>query len=544
MKHYVPLLFHLSPLSNSLKPCFSDRLLAADGPCYDGIITLSIAAQAGGLFYYRSGFITSAQQDFFTLVEHETNEILGTSSAIEFFQGGNPVFIYPADLYRYQSNGARSFAAGNNSPCASDNAGNACFSIDGVHMLLQYNNVNGLDFGDWLTTYEFGGCQRVLVQNAGGCPGFGGVDISRSAEILLLDVIGYTLVGISTSATSLYFAAPLSQLQTVGQYVEVESVNGPAIGFTTSVTTESGGDWLTAEPGGTTPQSLGVSIGTAGPTTPGTYEGTITITPTTPDYTPVNIQVTYVVSATAPATPVITDVENGASFQSGYFGNSIWTIKGTNLASITGSDNWNNSIMNGELPTSLDGVTVLFGQVPGYISYLSPTQINVVTPNGGSGDVLVNNNGALSAPFQAYPPGLVAPAFFTWPNNQVVATRTDYSYAVAPGTFSGLTTVAAKPGDVLILFGTGFGPTAPAVQDGAVVPGDQEYATSTTPTVTVGGVSARVYGAALAAGYAGLYQVAIQVPSTLGAGTWPIVATMGTIDGVQSPTNVVLVVKP
>jgi len=34
------------------------------------------------------------------------------------------------------------------------------------------------------------------------------------------------------------------------------------------------------------------------------------------------------------------------------------------------------------------------------------------------------------------------------------------------------------------------------------------------------------------------------VPLTIGAGTWPIVATVGSIDGVQSPGNVMLVVKP
>ena len=158
--------------------------------------------------------------------------------------------------------------------------------------------------------------------------------------------------------------------------------------------------------------------------------------------------------------------------------------------------------------------------------------------------MLVDNNGAISGSFNAFPPGSFAPAFFTWPNSQVVATRQDYTYAVAPGTFAGLTTIAAKPGDVLILWGTGFGPTTPAVQDGAEVPSDQEYATSTTPTVTINNVPATVYGAALAAGYTGLYQVAIQVPSTLGKGTYPIVATMGLVDGISSPSTVMLAVQP
>jgi len=432
---------------------------------------------------------------------------------------------------------------------AVDNAGNLYIADNGNYQVRVVNSqgiVNAAAGNGKLGNTGDGG----LAADAELIPT--GVAVSPSGNLFIADTsnprirevnFGKKPAGITTSAASLYFAASLKQLQPVAQYVTAESVNGPVINFTTSVTTQTGGGWLTVDPGNATPQTMAVSIG-AGPTTAGTYQGTITITPTTPGYPPVNVQVTYAISATAPAAPVITDVENGASFQSEYLGGSIWTIKGTNLASITGSDNWNNSIVNGQLPTSLDGVTVTFAQVPGYISYLSPTQINVMTPSGGYGDVVVNNNGAVSADFNAYPPGLSAPAFFVWPNNQVVATRTDYSYAVAPGTFSGLTTVADKPGDVLVLWGTGFGATTPAVQDGAVVPADQEYATSTMPTVTINGVSATVYGAALAAGFAGLYQVAIQVPAGLGAGTWPIVATMGAIYGVQSPGNVMLVVNP
>jgi uncharacterized protein (TIGR03437 family) len=121
-----------------------------------------------------------------------------------------------------------------------------------------------------------------------------------------------------------------------------------------------------------------------------------------------------------------------------------------------------------------------------------------------------------------------------------VATRSDYSYAVKAGTFAGLTTVAAKPGDVIVLWGTGFGAATPAPPPGVPVPGDRLYPTSGAPTVTVNGVSATVYGAALTSGYAGLYQVAIQVPTSLPDGDWPIVATIG---GVASPTGVLLSVK-
>jgi len=108
---------------------------------------MSSTIQTAGNFYFRSGSIGPSQYDFFTTVEHETDEIIGTSSCAFNSCGGS--HIAPADLFRYQSNGARSFGAGNNSSCKVANAGNACFSLDGIHMLQHYYNINdGYDAGD------------------------------------------------------------------------------------------------------------------------------------------------------------------------------------------------------------------------------------------------------------------------------------------------------------------------------------------------------------------------------------------------------------
>ena len=119
----------------------------------------------------------------------------------------------------------------------------------------------------------------------------------------------------------------------------------------------------------------------------------------------------------------------------------------------------------------------------------------------------------------------------------MVATRTDYSYAVKPGTFAGATTVAAKPGDVIILWATGFGPTNPLAPLGVATPGSGTYPTASAPTIKVNNTAAIVYGAALAPGSAGLYQIAIQVPSNLADGDWPIQAIIG---GVTSPAGTIL----
>jgi uncharacterized protein (TIGR03437 family) len=259
----------------------------------------------------------------------------------------------------------------------------------------------------------------------------------------------------------------------------------------------------------------------------------------------VNAGSTYFVVATAapapPPPPSISasGVANGASFQPGIVPNSWVTIAGTNLASQT--DNWSNAIVNGKFPTKLDDVSVTIGGDPAYIYFISPRQINLLAPDVGFGSlpVIVTTAGGASATLMVTS-NEYGPAFFEWPNNQPVATRQDFTDAVQNGTFPGTTTVAAKPGDVIILWGTGFGPTKPVAPPGAAVPSNATYSTTTLPTVTIDNISAMVYGAALAPGFAGLYQVAIQVPASIPNGNWPIQASIG---GVQSPAGVLLSVQ-
>lgn len=229
-------------------------------------------------------------------------------------------------------------------------------------------------------------------------------------------------------------------------------------------------------------------------------------------------------------------VVNGASFQPGIIANSWVTIQGAALASKT--DDWSNSIVDGMLPTSLDGVSVTMDGKPAYIYYISPGQLNVLAPDVPPGPVTVTvtTPGGMSAAFSSTA-ATYGPAFFAWPGNQVVATRTDYSYAVKAGTFAGASTVAAKPGEVIVLWSTGFGPTNPAPPAGVAVSTDKPYPTSSLPSITIDNVPAIVYGAALAPGSVGLYQIAIQVPPSLGDGDWPIQALIG---GVQSPAGTIL----
>jgi len=249
-----------------------------------------------------------------------------------------------------------------------------------------------------------------------------------------------------------------------------------------------------------------------------------------------NYRIREVVAAETIASPAIAGIVGSAGFQAGVVPGSWMTIIGTNLSPVT--DTWANAIVAGNLPTSVDGVTVTVGGQYAYVDYISPTQINAVAPNVGSGTapVIVTSPTGTSLQFMSVAQAL-QPAFFQW-GSYAAATHQDFTLAAKNGTFSGVTTVPAKPGDVIILWGTGFGPTNPSAPAGVEAPSSTTYYTANTVTVTLGNTPALVYGAALAPGYAGLYQVAIQIPASLANGDYPVVAT---ISGVQSPSSLITV---
>ena len=150
--------------------------------CYNGFITLTNAQP----WNYRNSVNNGSQYDFYEVVQHEFNEVLGTSSCLTTVSGApglgaNCVNATGAsDLFRYSAAGTRSFLA-------TANGSLAYFSIDGgVTNIAGYNNSpNGSDYGDWSA-----GPNRV--QNASGSPGVPGVDIANQ-EIRVLDAIGYKI---------------------------------------------------------------------------------------------------------------------------------------------------------------------------------------------------------------------------------------------------------------------------------------------------------------------------------------------------------------
>ncbi len=232
-------------------------------------------------------------------------------------------------------------------------------------------------------------------------------------------------------------------------------------------------------------------------------------------------------SQTAP-TPSVSHIISASGFGgfAGVAAPGSWIeIYGTNLAGTTrqwaASDFTNNGTA---APTTIDGVTVTIGKNPAYISYVSPTQINVQVPNeptGGTSPVVVSYNGHSSTPvqvtFNAQEPGLLAPPSFSVNGLQyVVAINAATGNYVSNGNIPGTTAAPANPGDTLTFYGTGFGTVTPAVANGTVAGGQASL--SATFTMTIGNAPASVTYAGTAPGNVGLYQFNVQVPNNISGG--------------------------
>jgi len=223
--------------------------------------------------------------------------------------------------------------------------------------------------------------------------------------------------------------------------------------------------------------------------------------------------------------PAISAVVNAASFAPGFEAGSWLTIEGTNLS--VNSRGWrSDEIVGGKLPTSLDGVSVTINGLPAFMSYISPTQLNAQAPSdssiidGQSVPVTVNSPaGTVTTMAIAR---LIAPAIFLMDSQYVAAINQDGSIVGPTGLFPG--SHPTKPGDIVELYLTGLGPTAPPVLAGQLFPVPALLINPTS--LTVAGKPASVNFAGLVA--PGLYQVNVVVPD-VAAGDNQVTVQIGNV---------------
>ena len=161
--------------------------------CFNGIIT--ITNDPNTPLYYRVGAEAADAYDYFTVVEHEVDEVLGSGSCVST-QGvgltngctGAGASASATDLFRYQGPGNRVLISSNTNQYFSYDGG----ATNGASGHLYNTEANGADYGDYVAPCP----SDITVQDAFGCPGNDhGLNIG-TAEINTLDAIGYDLKGL------------------------------------------------------------------------------------------------------------------------------------------------------------------------------------------------------------------------------------------------------------------------------------------------------------------------------------------------------------
>jgi uncharacterized protein (TIGR03437 family) len=233
----------------------------------------------------------------------------------------------------------------------------------------------------------------------------------------------------------------------------------------------------------------------------------------------------------ATPTPAISLVANAEGGVATIAPNTWVEIKGSNLAPSGVSSPacapgycWQASdFVNNQLPANLQGVSVTFNGQPAYVYYISPTQVNILTPPNaisGSVPIQLTCNGAVSAAFMVQAQ-TANPSFFVFNGGPYVAATHANGTLIGPATLYPGSTTPAQPGETIVIYGNGFGSTSTPVVGGSET---QSGTLSPLPVVTIGGVQATVTFAGLNI-TPGEFQFNVVAPPTLANGDQPIMAT-------------------
>src|SRR4029453_15268932 len=175
----------------------------------------------------------------------------------------------------------------------------------------------------------------------------------------------------------------------------------------------------------------------------------------------------------------------------------------------------------------LDGRGVTINGKPAAVAFISPTQINVLAPDDtATGLVPVQvKNSLLTGDIALALQQTASPALFQLSAGSslyAAGIHADGSYLAGPAlTQSGIPGRPARPGEIISLFGTGFGVTQPRIPATAPVTSALPIARLEDLRVRIGGLDATIVYAGLIS--PGVYQFNVVVPQ-LEDGDKPVVA--------------------
>ena len=340
---------------------------------------------------------------------------------------------------------------------------------------------------------------------------------------------------LAVSPQALTFNSTVGGTTPAAQGISITNTGGGALSWVASASAA----WVGLSPAsGTAPAMLSVS---ANPATlaAGSYSATVLITAAGATGSAAAVSVALVVQTPQPAITGVSVSGGGADIAQ----NAWVSIYGVNLApaNVGAGLTWSSapSFASGQMPTQLQGVSVTVNGKPAYIYFISPAQVNVLTPldsTTGPVTVEVNNGTTTSAAFtanlQAAAPGLLR----FGDGIHIAAEHADY-ILLGPASMSvpDYTFTPATRGETILLFGDGFGLPVTTLMAGSDV---QLGALPTWPQVTIGGTAADVQWAGLIS--PGLYQINVVVPPNAASGDDQVIATYA---GASSPTGAMIPVS-
>jgi len=236
--------------------------------------------------------------------------------------------------------------------------------------------------------------------------------------------------------------------------------------------------------------------------------------------------------------PAIGGIVNAASFAAGrpVAPGSLISIFGANLAEFLGSAS------SLPLPIALKHTSVSFDfpeegiSVPSPLIFASGGQLNVQVPWEFAGlnfaFVKVRIEDSASFTFELaladHAPGIIECDLGG--TRYGVVTHVDGNVVTAQN--------PARPGETVVIYGTGFGPVDAQQKTGTAAPSNKLTRTRRLPQVTVAGQQATVSFSGLTPGFVGLYQINAKLPASLPSGTQQLIVSANGIESNSAATAI------
>jgi uncharacterized protein (TIGR03437 family) len=222
------------------------------------------------------------------------------------------------------------------------------------------------------------------------------------------------------------------------------------------------------------------------------------------------------------APPRITSVVNAANFNSTIAPGGLISVFGNQLSPV------NMATAEVPLPTALADSCLTVNGLPMPILFVSPNQVNAQIPFQTVGNVtlVLRTPGGTSDNYNLQIlPGAPSVFMVDVPGQSAAVP------AVIRNDDGGLVTdshpIHRKSNTAVIIYGTGLGQTAPAVQSGMPSPLSPLAVALHQPTVTLGGVQLPLIYYGLAPGEVGVNQINVSVPSNVPVGFENLVISQG-----------------